>query len=127
MEELDQSKKWRAVVADLKRQVDRVIEIGDAGLAEYSAAAINDCIIEYQQGTIHLRDAGRKTAMSLTPHFSRVRANGEFLHEENMNLPPQEGEYPWEKEGYCPKDAYDELRKHRVNDRRLKNDGLRKD
>jgi hypothetical protein len=27
--------------------------------------------------------------MKLTRYFSRIKANGEFLHEEGMNLPPQ--------------------------------------
>ena len=94
MEGLDQSKPWRRAVADLKRQVDRVIEIGDVDLAEYSAAAINDCIIEFNQGTLHERGAGRKTAMNLTRHFSRVKMDDGFMHEENMSLPFQEEECP---------------------------------
>jgi len=54
------------------------------------------------------------TTMRFTPYFSRVNANGEFLHNEGMNLPLQEEEYPWEKEGYRKEDAYGLLRKHKM-------------
>lgn len=95
----DEAKKWRTEVADLNRQIERVVEIGDLELALYAAAAIGDCLIDFKRGTLHERDASRETPMSLTPYFSRVRADGAFLHNENMNLPPQEDEDLLEEEG----------------------------
>jgi hypothetical protein len=81
-------RNWRAAVADMKKYFDQVIEIGDPELAHYVAARIWDCILEYQAG--EMPEASRATAMRLTPHFSVIKANGAFLHDEGMNLPLQE-------------------------------------
>jgi hypothetical protein len=73
MDERNQARRWKAVVADMQRQFDRVVEIGDPDLAEYAAAAIHDCILEFERGTLYERDANSKPRMRLTSHFSQIR------------------------------------------------------
>jgi hypothetical protein len=105
-DEREGAKKWRAAVADINRQVERVIEIGDSDLAEWVAAAILDCVIDFKAG--RMPEASRATAMRLTPHFSRIKANGEFLHNEGTNLPIQgPGDSPLEDRAY----SREEIRK----------------
>lgn len=71
--ELEEGKKWRAAVRDMNRQVERVIEIGDLELVQYASAAVLDCILEHQQGTLHLRDASRETGINLTSNSSVIK------------------------------------------------------
>jgi hypothetical protein len=68
----EDGRKWRKAVADINRQIEKVVEIGDSDLAEWVAAAILDCIIDFKAG--RMPDASRATAMRLTPHFSRIKA-----------------------------------------------------
>jgi hypothetical protein len=73
MDERNESRKWRAAVADMNKQIEKVIEIGDIDLVEWVAAAILDCVIDFKEG--RMPEASRAATMKLTAHFSRIRAN----------------------------------------------------
>ena len=106
-------KRWRAVVADMQRQIEKVMEIGNADLVEWVAAAIWDCVLDFRAG--RMPEASRVMTMRLTPHFSRVKANGAFMHEEGMNLPPQ-GETELEDRQYSSEEVRELFQKHHMQE-----------